>query len=133
MSSTLDERSRTEAASPTKRSDELIVQSFARLDGTAFGVAIGVLLGSLIFSATVFLILKGGRPIGPNLGLLSHYYPGYDVTFKGALWGLFYGFLSGFLLGWFMAFLRNSSLRLYLRFVQKRAEVSSLNDFLDRI
>jgi len=128
-----DDRSAFQGASPIERSDEIILHAFAKLDRTAFGTAVGAFLGLLIFSATVFLILKDGGAGGVNLQLLSQYYPGYAVTLKGALLGLLYGFLSGFLLGWFTALLRNASLGLFLRFVQKKTELSRINDFLDRV
>jgi hypothetical protein len=40
--------------------EELIIQSLAKLDGKALGISIGLLLGVGIFFATNFLILKGG-------------------------------------------------------------------------
>jgi hypothetical protein len=114
-------------------SNELILNAFARIDRTAFGVAVGAVLGLLILCVTIWVVLRGGETGGLDLKLLSQYYPGYTVSFAGALVGLCYGFLSGFLLGWFIALLRNASLALYLRVVQKRAELSRLNDFLDGV
>ena len=124
---------RSHMTSPSRRSDELILRAFARIDRAALGVAVGAVLGLLIFCATVFDIVTRRGSGGLDLQLLSQYYPGYSVTFPGALLGFLYGFLSGFLLGWFIALLRNASLGLYLRFVKKRTELSRLNDFLDRI
>jgi hypothetical protein len=124
---------RSHTTLPSRRSDELILHAFARIDRTAFGVAVGALLGSLVFCATVFDIAARRGAGGLDLELLSQYYPGYRVTFAGALLGFIYGFFSGFLLGWFIALVRNASLGLYLRFVKKRTELSRLNDFLDRI
>lgn len=128
-----DERSPSNRTSFTERSDELIRLAFARLDRTALGVGVGALVGLLVFSATVVALLKDGGPLDPNLELLAQYYPAYTVTWKGAFVGLFYGFLSGFLLGWLIALLRNASLGLFLRFVQKKAELSRINEFLDRV
>jgi hypothetical protein len=129
----LDERSPGHGLSIEHRSDELILHAFARLDRTAFGVAVGTLLGLLLFSATIFVLSRGGRTDGIDLQLLSQYYPGYTVTIRGALLGLVYGFLSGFVFGWFVALLRNGALRLYLWMLRKRSELSRLGDFLDRI
>jgi hypothetical protein len=119
--------------SPEERSEEIILRAFARLDRTAFGTAVGTLLGLLIFSATILVLAKNGNAGGLNLGLLAQYYPGYTVSFAGAFLGLLYGFLTGFVLGWFIALLRNASLGIYLRFVQKKTELSRINEFLDRI
>jgi hypothetical protein len=123
----------TREDSHTERSEEIILRAFARLDRTAFGAAVGTLLGLLIFCATIFVLVKDGSGGGSNLGLLAQYYPGYTVTIAGAFVGLVYGFVSGFLVGWFIALLRNASLGLYLRFVQKKTELSGINEFLDRI
>jgi hypothetical protein len=128
-----DAPSQRQELSPTERSDEIILRAFAKLDRTAFGTAVGALLGLLIFAATALVIATGGGGGGIDLQLLAQYYPGYTVTFPGAFLGLFYGFLSGFLLGWFIAALRNASLELYLRFVQKKTELSRIHEFLDRI
>jgi hypothetical protein len=126
-----DERRRD--VSPEERSEQIILRAFARLDRSAFGTAVGTLLGLLIFCATVFVLAKDGEAGGSNLGLLAQYYPGYTVTLAGAFLGLIYGFLTGFVLGWFIALLRNASLGLYLRFVQKKTELTGINEFLDRI
>jgi hypothetical protein len=126
-------RSDSQEVSPVERSDEIILRAFARLDRTAFGTAVGTLLGSLIFSATVFVIAKHGKAGGINLELLAQYYPGYTVSFPGAFLGFFYGFLTGFFLGWFIALLRNASLGLYLRFLQRKTELSRIHEFLDQI
>jgi hypothetical protein len=118
---------------PRSRSaDDLILHAFAKIDRTAFGVAVGAVFGLMLASLTVFVLVKGSEARGLDLQLLSQYYPGYTVTLQGAILALVYGFLSGFLLGWFIALLRNAALALYLRFVQRRAELSNLGDFLDR-
>jgi hypothetical protein len=116
----------------SKSADELILHAFAKIDRSAFGIAVGSVFGLVLLSLTVFALVKGSESLGLNLQLLSQYYPGYTVTRKGALLALAYGFVTGFLLGWFFALLRNFSLALYLRFVQRRAELSNLGDFLDR-
>jgi hypothetical protein len=60
--------------------------------GIAFGLAAG--LGLLI--ATYVLILKGGDTVGPRLGLLALYFPGYSVTFGGGFVGFVYAFVLGY-------------------------------------
>jgi hypothetical protein len=118
---------------PRSRSaDELILHAFAKIDRTAFGVAVGAVFGLVLLSLTVFVVVRGSEARGIDLQLLSQYYPGYTVTLQGAFLALVYGFISGFLLGFLVALLRNASLALYLRYVQRRAELSNLGDFLDR-
>ncbi len=99
-----------------------LARVFLRLDRLAFGVSVGAPAGLLLFLATVFLALKGGEVVGPNLVLLGQYFPGYTVTLSGSFLGLVYGSLSGFLAAWTFAFLRNTLLFLYMVTVQRRAE-----------
>lgn len=115
----------------TNAADELIVQSLAKLDGTALGISIGLMLGLVIFAATNFLIFKGGEEIGPNLALLSQFFVGYDVTFIGSLIGLVYGLMSGFILGWLIATIRNLILSIYMFIVRLKGSMSAVNDYID--
>lgn len=111
--------------------DDLIVQSLAKLDGLALGISIGTIFGLVTFLATNLLILKGGEQIGQNLALLGQYFIGYTVTFAGSLIGLFYGFVSGFVLGWLTAFLRNFVVSIYLHILKIKSGVSAVNDYID--
>jgi hypothetical protein len=111
--------------------DQVIIQSFARLDRTALGVALGSVFGLVVFCATVVLLLKGGDEVGPNLSLLGQYFIGYKVSWTGSLIGLFYGFVSGFILGCFAAFLRNLVLDIYLRVIKLRTNLSAAQDLFD--
>jgi hypothetical protein len=120
----------SEAGNVLNISDELLIKAFAKLDKTALGVAVGAVFGLGIFGVTIFLIAKGGDPVGPNLGLVGQYFVGYTVTLKGSLIGLAYGFVSGFFLGWFTAFLRNLFVAVFLHTVKLKAVISSLNDFV---
>ena len=96
----------------------------ARVDPLALGVALGIVLGCLVFGATNFLLLKGGDDVGTHLGLLSNYWPGFQVTFAGSLIGAIYGAATGFALGFVTAFLRNTVLSLYLGSVKLWANLS---------
>lgn len=111
--------------------DDVIIKALAKLDGIALGVAVGLLLGLVIFLATVVLVVKGGDVVGPNLGLLSNYFIGYEVTLAGSLIGAVYGFGLGFVLGGLIAFLRNTVISIYLHLVKLRTSVDAVNDFLD--
>ena len=109
----------------------VVRQAFAKLDRVALGVSVGSTAGVLLFLATLVLVLKAGDVIGPRLGLLSQYFPGYTVTLEGAALGLLYGFAVGFAGGWLVAALRNAALFLYLAVSQHRAERQILKRLLE--
>jgi hypothetical protein len=80
------------------RTDLIIQAAFARVDIRALAIATGTLAGLALFLATAWLLLRGAPPglqVGPHLGLLSNYLPGYSVTWAGSLLGVVYGFLIG--------------------------------------
>jgi protoporphyrinogen oxidase len=85
-----------------------VTRVFMRVDRIALGLATGVVGGVALFVATLALVLKGGPVMGPTLGLLGQYFPGYSVTALGSLVGLFYGSICGFVAGWLFATLRNA-------------------------
>ena len=111
--------------------EQIIVQSLAKLDGTALGIALGVLGGLVIFAATNFLVYKGGDIVGPNLSLLAQFFPGFEVSIIGSFIGFFYGMISGFVVGWLIAFLRNITVSLYIHIVKLRSSMSAVNDYID--
>ncbi len=83
----------------TEREDELIGRAVVRLNVKLMGIVVGLVLGFGLFLVTNLLVLKGGRVVGPHLGLLSQFYPGYRVTFLGSLIGFVYAFATGFIVG----------------------------------
>jgi protoporphyrinogen oxidase len=103
---------------------------FPKLDRVAFGLSLGVAAGVLLFLATLTLVLKGGDVVGPNLQLLSQYFPGYSVTVLGSIFGLIYGFAGTFIGGWMLAFLRNTTVFLYMGLVHRSAERELLRQLL---
>lgn len=105
--------------------------AFFKLDRVALGLSMGVVGGTLLLLATLALVLKGGAVVGPNLGLLREYFPGYSVTAPGSVLGLFYGFGSGFVIGWTVAFFRNAMVFLYTAIVHRRAELLVLRRLLE--
>ena len=104
---------------------------FLKLDRVAFGLSLGTAAGLFIFLATLALMLKGGGVVGPNLQLLSQYFPGYTVSASGSVVGLACGFVSGFVFGWGFAFLRNAAVFLYMAVVHRRAEFDALRRLLE--
>ena len=119
------------AVSKPQGTERFIIEAFAKLDRAALGVAVGTLCGLGVFLATIFLIIKGGEVIGPNLALLGQFFVGYTVTVPGAFIGLVYGFVVGFILGWLIGFLRNSLVSGYLLLLRTRANLTSSLDSID--
>ena len=79
------------------RNEEL--NTLLKLNARAWGIAVGMLLGTGLLIATVFLVVKGGETVGPHLSLLGEYLPGYSVTWGGAFVGFVYLFVIGYAIG----------------------------------
>jgi hypothetical protein len=78
-----------------------------RLEAVVQGVAWGLVSGLALFLATNFLVLKGGRVVGPHLSLLRQFFIGYEVTFAGSLIGFAYAFVCGFVAGYLVSIVYN--------------------------
>ena len=95
-------------APPDRRAEQmderLLGESVLRLNSHVLGFVMGVIAALVIFVATNWLVLKGGRTVGPHLALLGQYFLGYRVTFLGSFVGAIYAFLCGYaagaLVGW---------------------------------
>ncbi|MBA2524885.1 MAG: hypothetical protein H0V18_03735 [Pyrinomonadaceae bacterium] len=122
---------RPETSRKSTSTDDLVIQSFAKLHRTALGIALGLLCGLVVFAATAILLTKGGSHVGPNLVLLGQYFIGYSVTWRGSLVGLLYGFAFGFIVGWSLAFLRNLFLSTFLQVIKLKARLSNIGDLYD--
>lgn len=90
---------------------KVIGQAVARLRASVMAVTFGIVGGLMLFVATVWLIILGptggSEHVGPTLGLLANFFPGYSVTWSGAVVGAFYGALSGAIAGFVLAVLYN--------------------------
>ncbi len=96
----------------TMPSDEnKLFSGILRLNARMLGLALGIILGLIIFLATNWIVIKGGHTtssgeyiVGPHIQLLSQFFIGYRVSFLGSIIGFAYGFavgtLSGSLIGW---------------------------------
>jgi protoporphyrinogen oxidase len=113
--------------------DQLIEVAFAKIDPLALGVAIGVVSGFGIFMASAILLLKDGPDVGSMLSLLGNYLWGFEVTWTGALIGLFEGCLVGFVVGILAATLRNWTLQVYAKIERWRGEAARRRDLLDKV
>ena len=85
----------------------LVRRTVARLRASIVAVVTAMVTGFGLFAATLWLVVKGGPTVGPTLGLLRAYYPGYSVTLVGSFVGFAYGALTGAALGWCVAWLYN--------------------------
>ena len=100
-------------AEDEKTLGKVVLTRLLRLNAIMQGVVTGIVAGLGIFIATNWLVLKGGDVVGPHLGLLGHFFIGYNVSFVGSLIGFVYAFVTGFLIGYFTA-------RIYNRIVDVR-------------
>lgn len=94
-------------ANDEKAIEKLVLTRLLRLNAAIMGIIAGALGGLGLFAVTAFLVIKGGIDVGAHLSLLSHFYPGYSVTWGGSFLGLLYGFITGFIIGYFVAAVYN--------------------------
>ena len=113
------------------RLESVLAPAFAKLDRVAFGVAVGAVASAILGFAGLFLWLKGGPVVGPNLRLLANYLPGYAASPSGSLLGVVYGLLGGFALGWTLAVIRNAAALTSLALIRRRAEKLEMGSILD--
>ncbi len=106
---TLSTEQLTEATVSSKEEfeEQLLEQAVLRLNGNILGVVLGIVAGLVIFTATNWLVIKGGPDVGAHLSLLNRFFIGYSVTFVGSLFGAAYGFLTGYIIGFLTAWIYN--------------------------
>jgi len=107
-----------------------LLLAFAPLHKAAFGAAIGVASGLLVFGVTALTLLRH-PPV--NIELLAVYFRGYSLSWTGALIGGVWAGFAGFVFGWFIAFCRNFVLAVSLFVIRTRAELARTRDFLDHV
>jgi hypothetical protein len=91
--------------------DDAIVTVVVRLNAVTTGVVAGLFAGAILLLATLWLVIKGGPQVGPHLGLLSQYLPGYSVSVAGGFVGLAYGLVLGFVSGYLIGAVYNLMVR----------------------
>lgn len=102
----------------------LLMAAFARMDVVALAVAMGVVGAVGLFLMTAVLLFKGAAPgthVGPHLGLLGIYLPGYSVSWPGSVIGAAYAFVAGAVVGFVWAVAWNLTHYLYIILVVVRA------------
>ena len=87
---------------------ELIRAAIVRLRARTMALVFGMVGGASLLVATLWLVVRGGPTVGPHLGLLANYFPGYEVTWTGGLVGFCYGALTGAVIGWSIASIYNT-------------------------
>ena len=92
---------------PSARRDPLHL----RINGHAWGLAIGLLLGIALFAVTNVLVARKGEHVGDLLRFAGLYLPGYEVTFSGSLVGFLWLALLGYAAGRLIGVLYNASVR----------------------
>lgn len=104
---------------------------FPRVHSRALGGAIGVTTAVGVFLLTILQVVASPR--GLQVGLLTHYFYGYDVTWIGACVGAAWAAFVGFLAGWLLGFTHNRTMDVWMFIVRQRAELSQRRDYLDPI
>ena len=82
---------------------------------------------------TVLLVRTFTEHVGPTLSLLSHYVPGFEVTWTGAAIGCLDVGVMGFGLGYLGAWMRNEGIKAYAMFERWRAERHDRRRLLDKV
>jgi len=90
-----------------KMLEKIVMTRLARLSATIYGIVFGLLFGLGVFVATLWLVIRGGLVVGPNLALLGQFFLGYTVTYWGSVIGFIYGFAAGFIIGFLIATIYN--------------------------
>ena len=75
----------------------------------AFGMATGILWGLAMLLMTIVNIMNGYA--SDFLIVMAGMYPGFSLTYFGAVIGAIYGFVDGFVGGWLFAWLYNRFLK----------------------
>ncbi len=124
-------------AEPNPQPDDQLLEqelelAFAPLHKRHLGVAFAVTTAVLLFAATAMHVVRSPAEPYPLI-LLDRYLPGYEVSWKGAFLGAFWGLWVGFVLGWFFAFCRNLAIAVARIVFRAKAELAANRGFLDHI
>lgn len=77
----------------------------AELNAKNLGLTLGILWGLGLFLVTLISVFSGYG--AAFLNVVASIYPGFKVTYLGAIIGLVYGFIDGFIGGWLIAWIYN--------------------------
>lgn len=119
-------------SAPRTATSDPVELAFAPLHKSAMGAGIGVAAALVVFAATAVPLLRDGAT-DHWLELLSAYFTGYEMSWRGAVIGAAWAGFTGFVLGWFFAFCRNVLMGIRLIVLRARADYAATRDFLDHI
>ena len=91
----------------TSEEQRAVRKTIARIHEQGWGIAFGLLCAVGLIVATNVLVVRGGEVVGPHLGLLRYYFPGYSVSVFGSLIGGVYAFVLGYGIGRTIAVIYN--------------------------
>ncbi|MCA9511627.1 MAG: hypothetical protein KC560_13040 [Myxococcales bacterium] len=76
-----------------------VAGALVRLNAHVLGAVLALVLGASLFVATLVLLVQGGPQTGQMLSLLAYFFPGYGMSFGGAIVGGLWGALAGYVVG----------------------------------
>lgn len=121
---------------PSQRAEQRLERrlslELAPFDRRALGLAVGATSALAVVLLTIASLVVDAEGRFP-LNLLSNYFSGYRVSWPGAGVGAAWGFVAGFCGGWFLAFVRNLIVTLWIMKVRIAADVKSSREVLDQI
>ena len=118
---------------PQAASINAVEKIFARVDPLALGIAVGVVCGLTIFLTTIISLLQAKPAHDLNLSLLNNYILGFEVSWGGAVFGLFEGGVGGFIVGNIAAWLRNLGMSIFASTIRNQAETVENRDLLETL
>ncbi len=83
------------------------LEKHVRLNARSWSLALGSLLGLGLFTVTAALLLRGGERPGDLLEHIDTFFPGYAISWTGALVGAAWGFATGWMAGQLLALVYN--------------------------
>ena len=114
------------------RHADIDVQSLLkRVHKSALGFAIGSTVGGAIFVLTAIHVAL--QVNGLPLWLLNQYFAGYEISWRGALVGLAWGFGVGFVVGWLLGFVHNFTMGFWVFIIRTKHDIARTRNFLDHI
>jgi hypothetical protein len=86
---------------------EILRQAIIRLRSRVMALVGGLLGGTTLLLITIWHLVRIQGKRAPDISLLRNYFPGYDVSWTGALVGFLYGAVTGAVIGWVVSWIYN--------------------------